>query len=80
LPPCGAEAVSAIRSQRTPALRLVEARPTPKRVVLPLMNEAKKPPSSEGDGVHSREPRLFIADALAAGVRAMIAGQLGDAN
>jgi hypothetical protein len=44
------------------------------------MNEAKKPPSSEGDGVHSREPRLFVADALAAGVRAMIAGHLGDAN
>ena len=52
LPPCGAEAVSAVRSQRTPVLRLLEARPAPKRVVLPLMNEAKKPPSSEGDGVH----------------------------
>jgi hypothetical protein len=45
------------------------------------MNEAKKRPSSKGDGVHiSREPRLFIADALAAGVHAMIAGQLGGAN
>ncbi len=72
--------MSAIRRQPTPALQLVEARPTPERVVLPLMNEAKKPPSSEGDGVHNREPRLFIADALAAGVHAMIAGQLGDAN
>jgi hypothetical protein len=74
LPPFGAEAVSAIRSQPTPALQLVEARPTPKRVVLPPMNEAKEPPTSKGDGVHSREPRLFIADALAAGVHAMIAG------
>jgi len=44
------------------------------------MNEVKKPRTSEGDGVHSREPQLFIVDALAAGVQAMSAGQLGGAN
>jgi hypothetical protein len=41
------------------------------------MNEVKKPRASEGDGVHSREPQLFIVDTLAAGVHAMSAGQLG---
>ena len=81
MPPCGAEALSAIRSQRTPARRLVEARPTPKRVVLPLMNDVKKPPSfGRRWRTHSREPQLFIVDAFAAGVHAMIAGQLGGAN
>jgi hypothetical protein len=44
------------------------------------MNEVKKPRASEGDGVHSREPQLFIVDTLAAGVHAMSAGQLGGAN
>jgi hypothetical protein len=45
------------------------------------MNEAKKPPSFERRRrAPSREPQLFIVDALAAGFHAMIAGQLGGAN
>jgi hypothetical protein len=47
----------------------------------PLMNEVKKLPSfGRRWRTHRREPQLFIVDALAAGVHAMIAGQLGGAN
>jgi hypothetical protein len=45
------------------------------------MNEVKKLPSfGRRWRTHRREPQLFIVDALAAGVHAMTAGQLGGAN
>jgi hypothetical protein len=45
------------------------------------MNEVKKLPSfGRRWRTHRREPQLFSVDALAAGVHAMIAGQLGGAN
>jgi hypothetical protein len=45
------------------------------------MNEVKKLPSfGRRWRTYRREPQLFIVDALAAGVHAMTAGQLGGAN
>jgi hypothetical protein len=119
LPPCGLRPCPLFAANAHPRVGS-EARPTPKRVVLPnrskgmshrsrahdlesvgskasarsrcdcdrhacrrrrLMNEVKKLPSfGRRWRTHRREPQLFSVDALAAGVHAMIAGQLGGAN